>query len=884
MLKRLVLALALSTALVSANIERAQAAPAFAAVAAFAATPLGGIVANLALSIGASYVGTLVKQFFASKSPGTASAAGIRGTVAAGGDVPVSFILGDRITAGSFAYRGTWGNAGKTPNAYYVEERILSDLPLGRLTAMWLGDKKVTIDWTAAPAPQGYPILELRVEGKDYGWARFHDGTQTVADAYMLAKFAAHPDHPYTADMVGRGQAKVVVTLLVNHDLFKSWPKLRFETDGIKLYDISRDSSAGGDGPQRLNDPSTWQPSNLLPVQIYNCLLGIRYAGEWFWGGQNITARRLPPATWIAAIAEARAAIALVGGGTEKQYCGGFEVTGDMEPQAVVKELLKGCAGRVAEIGGIYKMICGVPSSSVFSFTDKDILVTREQGFDPYPVLDQTHNAIRATYPEPAAGWGYKDAPPRFAADLEVADRGRQLAIDVRYEAVNSGTQVQRLMKAAIEEARRFRRHGHTLPPEASELEPLDVVSWTSEANGYAAKKFIITDMDDEPTYLAAVNLQEIDPADYDFDPEVDQLPFTVGSIGTSGTPPQPVSEFGVAPWTHVSGGGTARSAGIKFTWDGDQVDVRALLYEIKQSGTDQLVLSGEFASDFAVGSGTTPPGSVLEDDDYLCRGKYDPRSDRQTEWTAWLPVHTPNLPAVDIPPIAPNMLGPEMAAAHALLASTGPGSLEDLISSWADQLDKVAGAVTTAVMTSNLIRESLVAVHKEATAAVLSEQRVRASENEALASRVDEVIAQLANSLAGGFLRLEATVGPGGASSTIMAKAYAQLGGVLSNAAWIVRASVGVGGETEAYFGVLGTFHVFATPDGLPIPVLTVDAVTGEVSMNVANIGTVVAGVMRDPTDAYRFDIANGRFYRTNGTFEVDAKVGRIRIRKLVP
>lgn len=884
MLRRLLLALALSTALVSANVERAEAAPAVAAIGAFVATPLGGIVANVAIGVAANYAGTLIRQFTASKSPGSASASGIRGTAAGGDDLPISFVMGYRMTAGSFAYRGRWGSAGKTPNAYYVEERIISDLPLPNRPAAWIGDKKVTIDWAAVPTAQGYPILEGRVGGKDHWWVRYHDGTQTAADPYMLAKFSADPDHPYTADMIGRGQAKMILTFLVNKDLLKTWPKVKFETDGIALYDISKDSTAGGSGTHRLNNPATWEPSSLLPVHIYNILLGIRYQADWVWGGQTITAGRLPASSWIAAISEARALVGLAGGGTEQQYTGGFEITGDMEPQTVIKELLKGCAGRIAEIGGTFKMICGLPSSSVFSFTDRDVLVTREQGFDPYPVLEQTHNAIRATYPEPAAGWVYKDAPARYSSTLEDEDGGRQLAIDVRYEVVPSATQVQRLMKAAIEEARRFRRHGLVLPPEASELEPLDVVSWTSAEEGYTAKKFIITECEDEPTYLTPVSLQEIDPADHDYDPEVDQLPFTVGTVGVSGTPPQPVSEFGVSPWTHVDSGGTARRPGIKFTWDGDQVDVRALLYQVKLSGTDELVLAGEFASDFAVGSGTTPPGTVLSDDDYLCRGRYDPISTRETEWTAWQPVHTPPLPDVDVPPIAPNMLGPEMAAAHGFLASTGSGSLAELIATWEDQLDKVAGAVTTAVMTANFIRESLVAKHKEATAAVLSEQRVRAGETEALASRIDEVIAQLANSLAGGFLRLEAVVDPGGARSTIMAKAYAQLGGVLSQAAWIVRAEVGVGGDAEAYFGVLGTFHVFATPDGEPIPVLTVDAVTGEVSMNIANIGTVVTGFLRDPTDAYRFDIANGRFYRTNGTFEVDAKVGRIRIRKLVP
>lgn len=230
----------------------------------------------------------------------------------------------------------------------------------------------------------------------------------------------------------------------------------------------------------------------------------------------------------------------------------------------------------------------------------------------------------------------------------------------------------------------------------------------------------------------------------------------------------------------------------------------------------------------------------------------------------------------VDLEAIAPGM-----ATGLGLLSGTAPGSLDDLVARWDDQLDKIAGAITTANLTANAIRESLIAKFGATTAAIFEERQVRASATEALASQITQFAAELPNLLAGGFIRLEGVAGEDGASSTVMAKVFAQLGGTLSNAAWIVKAKVNLDLTTEAFMGVLGSLYVFATPDGEPIPVLAVDADTGEVTMSVANIGEVRSGLVRDADDTFRFDLDNMRIYRTDGNFDVDAKNLRIRIRK---
>jgi hypothetical protein len=224
-------------------------------------------------------------------------------------------------------------------------------------------------------------------------------------------------------------------------------------------------------------------------------------------------------------------------------------------------------------------------------------------------------------------------------------------------------------------------------------------------------------------------------------------------------------------------------------------------------------------------GAGLAVIEGVVPEADYVVAATIVTTPPRTTIWSAEQPVTTgPLTVTVDIPPIAPENLGPELAAGFGLMVGSGPGSLADLFASWEDQLDHIAGAVTTANMTANVIRESLIARFGEATAAIFEEQQVRATEISALASQVTQVVASLPNILAGGYLRMEAEVDEGASTSTIMFKAFAELDGTLSQAAAMLRAGVIEGGEVKAEFAVNGNFYVLNPVDGEWIAALGVE------------------------------------------------------------
>ncbi|KQV31154.1 phage tail protein [Rhizobium sp. Root1204] len=601
-----------------------------------------GAVGQLLIGVGLKVGMSLLERARAKKNQ--PQQAGVQGSLRTGGDNPLSFIVGTYATAGSLEYVGTWGKANKTPNAYLTQVISLSDLPITAMSnKVWISGKECTIDWSAEPVAQGYPVLEYRVEGKDFLWVLFFDGTQTAPSQFLLDCFPGG-DRPWQADMIGRGIAYAVVTARMNREILTSGPSCTFVLQGIKVYDLRKDATAGGIGSQRWGVQSTYQFSDNPKVIDYNIKRGIYYDGQWVYGGQGMRAFQLPASNWMAAMNECDRQVALAGGGTEKQFRCGGEITVDYQPIEACKELDKSCNGRTAELGGIYKTICGAPGPSVYAFTDDDMVITEPQTLDPFPGLEDTVNGVNATYPEPSEAWTIKDAPPRYNATYEAADAGHRLLLDIAYPLVPYGKQVQRLTRTLLREGRNFRKQTGVLPPEAWLIEPLDAVTLTSVRNGYATKRFLMGEMDDLDNVNQGVAFTELDPSDYDWSPSF-ELPTSVGPLGPIELAPQPMpDDFMVEPFTVKDASGRDRRPGIKVKCPADLDDVRNIRVTVRLKSSGAEVFKSDATPyvdpfEWVISGQWTLPATQ-----YQVSGLLIPFSNRPTEPSAWKDVTTPNI------------------------------------------------------------------------------------------------------------------------------------------------------------------------------------------------------------------------------------------------
>jgi hypothetical protein len=536
---------------------------------------------NIIIGLVLSFASTLLQQAFAPKPTEQARRTGTRGSAQIGGKVPQYFLVGTVGEPGKLEYQNAWGNDGEVPNAYLTSVYSFGDLPITDLVGLFVNGVRVTLTESGAVA-QGYPITMSGDNGTRRLWWKFFDGSQSTADSYLVAKFGSDADRAWASDMIGVGVPYLITTALWSETLWTGFPSFVGEFQGVPLYDPREDTTAGGSGSQRWDDQSTWAFSDNSMVIIYNIERGIYYDGARVWGG-SATEAQLPYDVWAAAMDACDELVTLDSGGTEKRFRAGLRINLNQRPADVIKELLIGCNGRIAHgsDGTIYALV-GLPAAPDFAFTDADVLASEPLGSIPFPNLDSIINGATATYREPSQAWEDKETAPYLRTDLEAEDDGRQQIEGLDLGTTFSGTQAQRVIKAIIEEGRRFRTHVPALPPEYSQFRPLHVGAWTSERYGYVAKWFLITARTRSLGFVV-FGLQEIDPTDHDWTPGTDEQPLSFAPVVTNRPAPQEVSGFYVEPAIQIDNDGVSRRPAIDVFWSSAStgVDVRAVRVSI---------------------------------------------------------------------------------------------------------------------------------------------------------------------------------------------------------------------------------------------------------------------------------------------------------------
>lgn len=677
------------------------------------------IVVGVVLSIAS----TLMKQAFSPKQDQKST--GTRGSAQVGGKVPQYFLVGTVGDPGKFEYGGSWGNAGGVPNAYSVDVYSFGDLSITAMSRLFVNGVAEPVSGSGH-VTQGYPTTGDKAGNL---WVEFLDGNQTTVSSYLTGKFGSDPDRPWGADMIGRGVPSLITTALWSESLWTGFPSFVGEFQGIPLYDPRQDTTAGGSGAQRWDDPSTWAFSDNNLVIVYNIERGIHYnpagattLGAHIWGG-NKTAAQLPYTAWAAAMDACDLPINLVGGGTEKQFRGGRKIGLNERPADVIKEFLIGANARICHgsDGTVWPLV-GVPATADGAFTDADVLATEELGSIPLPNLDEIVNGATATYREPSQAWEDKETAPYYRSDLEAEDDGRRQAEGLDLGTTFSGTQAQRVLKAVVEEGRRFRRHVVALPAGYAQFHPLQVLAWTSDRFGYDGKMFLITVRTRPIWGWVVLGLQEVDPADHDWNPETDEQPLSFAPVVTNRPAPQTVSGFFVetvpgevaydAHWSALSVG----------------VDVQFIRVSHRQPGGAQPRWSGLIPKpDLLSGAGRVYealyPGETVE-----VQIEYMPVSGRATIASNWFEVEIADVR------IGPNDLTEELNQQRAEAMRT----IEQIQADRSRAIAQMADALAGRVVDLQTYRQQVSAQFQDTTAAYTLEITAVAGTVGALVDRTE--------------------------------------------------------------------------------------------------------------------------------------------------
>lgn len=611
-----------------------------------------------------------------------------------GGTDPQRILLGHVATGGHVVYKGSFGN-----NMMFYNVVIeLSDMPIALPSYVYVNGVRTAPEAAGTPEwPEFGQIIKRNAGGQPRAWVRFHDGRQTAADEHMAWRYASAA-HPWRGDFVGRGIAYAVVTVWGERAVFDAEPRFLFEVDGAPLYDPRYDSSVGGDGAHRWGQPETYAGTiTFNPIVIaYNILRGIQLPCGNVWGG-DAEAEDLPLSNWIPAMNRCDEVV-----DGRFRYTFGYEaIVSQDDPADVVLAAVAAANGQIAEEGGRYYVQVAEPEPPVVHFTDDDILVSAPQDLDPFPALDGVYNAVSVTHRNVSAEWQMSNPLMITNAAFEAED-GQRLTANVELDGVFNTAQAAQIGEAMLADHRRFIRHKLTLPPEYAWLRCLHTVSWTSAANGYAAKLFEITSVAVDPrTMTTLVALRERDPTDTAHRPGV-ELPDDPGVSTSILRVAATLPGFNVLPLI-VENGQTQRPA-IRVVWGGEGEtlpEASGVSIQARFFGAALPVLA-QTSTEVQGGEHILEP--VIPATDYEVRGRLVTR-DNVFEWTDWISVTSPDvrLSGVDLSDEVRTTLGEvdHIAEDLATLRDGYEGTLPQLQAEYAAAVE-AAEAAETALATFN--------------------------------------------------------------------------------------------------------------------------------------------------------------------------------------
>ncbi|UWQ27275.1 DUF1983 domain-containing protein [Leisingera sp. M523] len=586
-----------------------------------------------------------------------------------GGTDPQGSVVGRFATAGHLVYQNSHGG-----NRVYLTHVIeLGDLPGASLRRLIIDGEysEIGTDWDPNV---GYQILnKVADDGWGYGWIRFYDGSQLAADPRLVALYGADPDRPWTNDHILTGLNYAVLTFYRSDKLYPNGrPQVRFELNGPGFYDVRQDSTAGGNGPQRWDDQTTWQPSENLMVMAYTVMRGITLPCGSVWGG-GFPAGDMPYTEWAAAL---DACDLGVGGNNRPQFRGGMEIRFEEPPADFLEEIFAAANAEIVELGGYWYPLVGSADTYAADLTEDDLLVSEGWKHDPFPGLEKAFNAVTITHPSPNALWN-PSAPITLTRPEWEAEDGGERVFDLKLPMVFNTPQARQIGNALLKENRRFRTHRLPLPPDYSNLRPLLKTRFTSEWYGYNGKTFTITEMAYDLLKLnVSVSLREWDHSDFDPDlaletPDAPQVtaPIVTQDAGVPG--------FGVSGIEIKDANGVVRGVGIRVVWNTSLAfTADGVSFQVRVKDGDDERFSASTA-DLELGTFRLEPmqGST----EYEARAKAISKT-RDTKWTAWLPVTTPAFK------LQPDMLAEKTWQAISDDANAAAAALDDQL-----VLDKIA-------------------------------------------------------------------------------------------------------------------------------------------------------------------------------------------------
>lgn len=817
-------------ALLAPLIAGAASAIGFSAAAAGIIGSAGAALAGVGLSVG------LNALFAKKKKPGASGPGGVQTSLQAGTEIPRQIVFGRLATRGHLTFWHTSGTNNNRIDLVYV----LSDGRCEGLVDVWIGGERKGL--TSATKPAGnteHARYTIDGFGTD-AVVRFFDGREgQSADKELIDNTGGR----ITSDDVGAGQCYVSVTLIYDENKFPNGiPEFTWELDGYRCYDLRKDTTAGGSGSHRWNDPTTWEFTENPAVHAYNYLRGIQA------GGQTIMGPEVPAADLLIDYFNAAANacdedVDLDAGGTEDRYRAAAIISADdTSHREKLAPLIEAMAGYLVEPAGRFGVLAGVGLTSVATITDDDMVLGVEQRFTGRLTRDQRVNAVYGQFVDPAIGY-QGNSYPAFTYGAALSEDGEPLRVGHDLEAVTSLTQAQRAARIRLYETRYQASAAITVGAHLIYLDPGDWITWNSAKYGnktYRVQNRVINDDD-----TVTLSLRETAAAVYGWATTDEGTAPTAPTFQVDPTLPATVSSLAVTA-TSVTGDTGQIEPALSVEWTPpEDPRIDEVIFEYRKPATVaviRVVSTDPEAGEFLIS------GGLLAGTDYEVRATIRTTPRRATAYTSWVPVTTLDDFALPNGAIDFAALSAQIRAEIDLVTNDALGSLAAARARFDQLAERVATANTEELLLARdgrLRMTRLIAARSNANEALLlQEQQVRADADSALASDLTV---------------LETTVNGNTSSLSVVAASvdgievkYGVTGTINgTTGGFVFGGVVQLDGSVSYTVEISGDLLVDGSIIAAKLDVDTLDAVS-------ANVGVLTAGVLRDANSKMIIDLDN--------------------------
>lgn len=674
-----------------------------------------GVVGQAVLGIGLSVAASFATAAIGGKQK--AQPGGVQFERQYGSAVPRQVACGLVGIAGHDCYVNTYG-----PSNYELQQvYALSDYPCDGLSRVAINGEWVLLEPTESSINRGRQVISGPYAGLI--WIKFLDGTQT--EAQQALTMFANPGGRWTADHIGIGVCKVVVSMTYNEERNASFPDFFFEVRGARWYDWRKDSTVGGSGPHRWGDYATHEFTENPIVIEYNYRRGISWNGDLFCG-MGMPAGDLPLDKWTAAANLCDEAAAW-----GPRYRCSVMLDCEAEHGENIASLQMSCgADTVDAVDGSWPLV-GHDQPIVLTITDDDLISTEPVRWRGRRSMSELVNTVSGNFPNPDSLWSMLEYETQTSGTLVTLDRrDRDIAID--FPQVRIAGQAANLAAIYLMENRYEATADIVLRPRFMVLEPGDWIRWNSALYGsrvYVVKDISLAALDAEGPRNVTVSLEERDGAIYDG--------VTAPPIVLPWPPGQPqylaeVQSFSVVPII-LQGNDGRLLPGIRAAWETiDDVTVTAvdvLYYPTAQP--EAVIVKTVPASQtvLIIGEG------LVAATQYMVKTRLRTEPARVVAWSAGETVTTSDIsdPVADrlrlIDQHVTEVLDPAVAASNALKERLAELIAEQDAQNW---LDKEEWGF------------QLTATHDRVTASFTEKITVVAGEVSAIASHVEELAAEM--------------------------------------------------------------------------------------------------------------------------------------------